>query len=161
MRGVWIRGRRGDLVSASRRNNLSIPVRVWGPQRFAITNFNPHRFLTESRRLPSDHRFGMIASVAFSNSAVASSPKLLERVRWHLRVKHYSIRTEEAYVDWIRRYILFHRKRHPNEMGERMSLPRRRIRLSPRCFSSINRCSIENWISSTKLSALRDRQSSP
>jgi integron integrase len=34
-------------------------------------------------------------------------------------VKHYSIRTEQAYVDWIRRYILFHRKRHPGEMGER------------------------------------------
>jgi Phage integrase, N-terminal SAM-like domain len=54
-----------------------------------------------------------------STAAVASSPKLLDRVRWHLRVKHYSIRTEQAYVDWIRRYILFHRKRHPNEMGER------------------------------------------
>ncbi|PYI47522.1 MAG: integron integrase [Verrucomicrobia bacterium] len=40
-------------------------------------------------------------------------------MRWHLRVKHYSIRTEQAYVDWIRRYILFHGKRHPNEMGER------------------------------------------
>jgi integrase len=52
-------------------------------------------------------------------AAVASSPKLLDRVRWHLRVKHYSIRTEQAYVDWIRRYILFHRKRHPREMGER------------------------------------------
>jgi integron integrase len=36
-----------------------------------------------------------------------------------LRVKHYSIRTEQAYVDWIRRYILFHRKRHPKEMGEK------------------------------------------
>jgi site-specific recombinase XerD len=36
-----------------------------------------------------------------------------------LRVKHYSIRTEQAYVDWIRRYILFHPKRHPSEMGER------------------------------------------
>jgi integron integrase len=36
-----------------------------------------------------------------------------------LRVKHYSIRTEEAYVDWIRRCILFHQKRHPNEMGEK------------------------------------------
>src|SRR5438067_5716813 len=46
-------------------------------------------------------------------------PKLLDRVRWHLRVKHYSIRTEQAYVEWIRRYILFHHKRHPNEMGER------------------------------------------
>jgi integron integrase len=54
-----------------------------------------------------------------TTAAVASSPKLLDRVRWHLRVKHYSIRTEQTYVDWIRRYILFHRKRHPNEMGER------------------------------------------
>src|SRR5207244_3710318 len=92
---------------------------VWRPQRFPIMNFNPHRFLTESRRLPSDHRFGMIASVAFSNSAVASSPKLLARVRFDLRVKPYSIRTERAYVDWIRRYILFHRKRHPKEMCEK------------------------------------------
>ena len=45
-------------------------------------------------------------------------PKLLDRVRSDLRVKHYSIRTEKAYIDWIRRFILFHRKRHPNEMGE-------------------------------------------
>lgn len=49
---------------------------------------------------------------------VVSSPKLLDRVRWHLRVKHYSIRTEQAYVDWIRRFILFHKKRHPDSMGE-------------------------------------------
>jgi integron integrase len=63
--------------------------------------------------------FDTILGVSPSTAAVASSPKLLDRVRWHLRVKHYSIRTEQAYVDWIRRYILFHRKRHPNEMGER------------------------------------------
>jgi integron integrase len=56
--------------------------------------------------------------MAPTTAAVASSPKLLDRVRWHLRVKHYSIRTEQAYVDWIRRFILFHGKRHPNEMGE-------------------------------------------
>jgi integrase len=43
---------------------------------------------------------------------------LLDRVRWHLRVKHYSVRTETAYIDWIRRFILFHTKRHPDEMGE-------------------------------------------
>src|SRR3989440_3501626 len=48
----------------------------------------------------------------------AARPKLLDRVRWRLRVKHYSIRTEQAYVDWIRRFILFHHKRHPNEMRE-------------------------------------------
>ena len=48
-----------------------------------------------------------------------SSPKqsLLTRVRHHLRLKHYSIRTEDAYVHVIKRYILFHHKRHPQEMG--------------------------------------------
>jgi integron integrase len=55
----------------------------------------------------------------FASSPLSSaSPKLLDRVRWHLRVKRYSIRTEQSYVDWIRRYILFHKKRHPIEMGE-------------------------------------------
>jgi integron integrase len=43
--------------------------------------------------------------------------KLLDQVRDVIRVKHYSIRTEESYVDWIRRYILFHNKRHPKDMG--------------------------------------------
>lgn len=44
-------------------------------------------------------------------------PKLLECVRIHLRTRHYSIRTEEAYIDWARRFILFHHKRHPRDMG--------------------------------------------
>jgi len=48
----------------------------------------------------------------------AKKPKLLDRARSDLRVKRYSIRTEKAYIDWIRRFILFHGKRHPNEMGE-------------------------------------------
>jgi len=43
--------------------------------------------------------------------------KLLDRVRVLCRRKHYSIRTEQAYVDWTRRFILFHRKKHPNDMG--------------------------------------------
>jgi site-specific recombinase XerD len=43
--------------------------------------------------------------------------KLLDQVRDLLRIKHYSYRTEQSYVAWIRRYILFHNKRHPNEMG--------------------------------------------
>jgi len=42
---------------------------------------------------------------------------LLDQVRDAIRLKHYSIRTEKAYVSWIKRYILFHTKRHPNEMG--------------------------------------------
>lgn len=44
-------------------------------------------------------------------------PKLLEQMRNKLRAGHYSIRTEQSYLDWARRYILFHRKRHPREMG--------------------------------------------
>ncbi|MGB9618333.1 MAG: integron integrase [Desulfomonilaceae bacterium] len=43
--------------------------------------------------------------------------KLLDQVRDAIRRKHFSIRTEEAYVDWIRRFILFHDKRHPKDMG--------------------------------------------
>lgn len=50
--------------------------------------------------------------------APQKSKKLLEQVSDALRAKHYSYRTEQAYIDWIRRYILFHKKRHPNEMGE-------------------------------------------
>lgn len=45
-------------------------------------------------------------------------PKLLDQVREVLRMKHYSLRTEQAYVNWIKRYIFFHDKRHPEEMGE-------------------------------------------
>ena len=44
-------------------------------------------------------------------------PRLLDRVRDAVRARHYSRRTEKAYVAWIRRYILFHGKRHPSEMG--------------------------------------------
>ena len=43
--------------------------------------------------------------------------KLLDQVRDMLRLKHYSRRTEESYVNWIKRYILFHNKKHPKDMG--------------------------------------------
>jgi integron integrase len=46
-----------------------------------------------------------------------SPPRLLDRVRIKARLMHYSRRTEDAYVQWIVRYILFHNKRHPQEMG--------------------------------------------
>lgn len=54
-----------------------------------------------------------------SQPPVSTPPgkKLLDQVRESLRVKHYSYRTEETYVEWIRRFILFHGKRHPKEMG--------------------------------------------
>ena len=46
-----------------------------------------------------------------------NAPKLLDLLRDRLRLKHYSIRTETQYVQWVRRFILFHGKRHPQEMG--------------------------------------------
>ena len=53
------------------------------------------------------------------STAAPKPPKLLERMRIHLRTRHYSIRTEQAYLDWVRRFILYHNKRHPQEMGAR------------------------------------------
>jgi integron integrase len=47
----------------------------------------------------------------------AQQPRLLEQVRNAIRVRHYSYRTEQAYVDWVRRFVLHHGKRHPREMG--------------------------------------------
>lgn len=45
------------------------------------------------------------------------SPKLLDQVRDKLRLKHYSIRTEVQYVQWVKRFILFHGKKHPLDLG--------------------------------------------
>jgi len=47
-----------------------------------------------------------------------TSPRLLDQVRHAIRARHYSRRTEAAYTHWIRRFVLFHGKRHPAEMGE-------------------------------------------
>jgi len=51
-------------------------------------------------------------------ASVGHKPKLLEQVRNIIRRKHYSIRTEQAYVDWIKRFIIYHNKCHPAEMEE-------------------------------------------
>jgi len=48
-----------------------------------------------------------------------NKPKLLYQVRQVIRVKHYSLRTEESYISWIRRFIFFHNNKHPLEMGEK------------------------------------------
>jgi len=51
---------------------------------------------------------------------MAQKPKkLLDQVRDAVRLKHYAYRTEQSYVDWVRRYILFHNKTHPKDMGEK------------------------------------------
>jgi integron integrase len=56
---------------------------------------------------------------ALTASALSSAkPKLLDQVRQAIRTRHYSVKTEEAYIGWIKRFIFFHNKRHPAEMGE-------------------------------------------
>lgn len=52
-----------------------------------------------------------------TNSGPTQPPKLLDQVAGKMRLLHYSKRTESAYVDWIKRFILFHNKRHPRDMG--------------------------------------------
>jgi hypothetical protein len=46
-----------------------------------------------------------------------ATPRLLDQVREVIRIKHYSIRTEQAYVQWIRRHIIYHGRRQPKELG--------------------------------------------
>jgi site-specific recombinase XerD len=48
----------------------------------------------------------------------SSKPKLPDRVRNVIRYKHYSIRTEQTYTDWIKRYIFFHGRQHPEKLNE-------------------------------------------
>lgn len=52
-----------------------------------------------------------------STPAAPTPPKLLDQVRDKIRVKHYSIRTETQYIQWIKRFIYFHGKRHPRDLG--------------------------------------------
>lgn len=60
----------------------------------------------------------MTASIAGTRSG-RREPRLLDQLRAAIRARHMSKRTEEAYVQWCRRYILFHGKRHPSELGDR------------------------------------------
>ncbi len=55
--------------------------------------------------------------IVATGAAEPQPPKLLEQLRESVRVRHYSLRTEDAYFDWARRFILFHGKRHPKDMG--------------------------------------------
>jgi integron integrase len=58
------------------------------------------------------------AVVRIPHAPLGHKPKLLDQVREAIRMRHYSVRTEEAYIGWIKRFIVFHGKRHPLGMGE-------------------------------------------
>ena len=69
-----------------------------------------------SAATPSLPPSGGVEPCGETNSAAAPR-RLLDRVRDAIRLRHYSIRTEDTYVDWAWRFILFHGKRHPESMG--------------------------------------------
>ncbi len=52
------------------------------------------------------------------DTGTSTPPKLLDQLRDRIRLKHYSLRTEQAYLQWAKRYIYFHGKRHPADMGK-------------------------------------------
>jgi integron integrase len=62
---------------------------------------------------------GLSSTTGVQTFPATQKPKLLEQVRHAIRMRHYSPKTEESYVHWIKRFIFFHHKRHPAEMGER------------------------------------------
>jgi integron integrase len=67
---------------------------------------------------PSTYRSSKPPSAAVGEAQFdAPAPKLLDALRRAIRVRHYAVRTEEAYVQWVRRFILFHNKCHPKELG--------------------------------------------
>ena len=53
------------------------------------------------------------------NNRTENKPRLLDQVRDKLRLKHYSYRTEQSYIAWMKRFIFFHNKQHPDTMGEK------------------------------------------
>lgn len=69
------------------------------------------------RRSPAVKAAPGDGDAALAAGAAAPPPRLLDRMRHAIRVRHFAIRTEQTYVDWARRFILFHGKRHPLEMG--------------------------------------------
>ena len=89
--------------------------------------YSPEGGWSGGARLPkfcgmkTNHKTGRsgVAGLQRPGSGEVKAPRLLERMRIALRLEHYSYRTEGAYIDWVRRFILFHDKRHPLDMGAR------------------------------------------
>jgi hypothetical protein len=72
-------------------------------------------FVSHGRTLP---RSGSRLPVTHTGCTNPPKPKLLDQVRSALRARHYSPRTEQTYCQWIKRFVFFHKLRHPAEMGE-------------------------------------------
>jgi integron integrase len=73
--------------------------------------------MSAAASIPPEDPEGVIADPGNRPAPGLPAPRLLDRVRGEIRSRHYALRTEQSYVQWIRRFILFHDKRHPAEMG--------------------------------------------
>ena len=78
-------------------------------------NSNPSRFSHASEPPGTPHSGGAITPG--SPTVTAGGMKLLDQLRGEIRVRHYSIRTEHTYSEWVDRFIRFHKMRHPSDMG--------------------------------------------
>jgi len=85
-------------------------------QRIIHGRFIPRRPSTRGENTINSSRSPQSAT-QFVRGAAERKPKLLDQVRDAIRTRHYSLRTEESYVRWIKRFILFHGKQHPLEMS--------------------------------------------
>jgi len=117
-------------VNVSKDPSGSIIVAFpYDPSRVAkVKTIEGHEWHPEKKRWSfpdSDGTLGKILKVfdgeeiRLDSALRVKSPSLLDRVREAVQARHYSQRTEQAYIDWIKRFVLFHGKRHPLGMGEK------------------------------------------
>src|SRR5215510_11676975 len=121
MRGVVLSNREGRRSPRIANDTVAVGlfhhepgVIVAAPERMEPTDMALARVTRPAAYPPPDR--GRMLMAWEASTAAAPKPKLLDRVREILRTRHYSRRTE-SYIARIRRYIFFHSKRHPAEMG--------------------------------------------
>ena len=89
------------------------------PGRFAnAPSLLSVRFCIFPMSIPQNYYILITNATSFGGDPMEKD-KLLDQVRTRIRLRHFSVRTEQAYLYWIKRFILFHHKRHPREMGEK------------------------------------------
>jgi hypothetical protein len=109
-----------SFISQSVRYSVGSNPRVFHEGSFQRLKGGPQRMWTTKRRghLGNDRRNLLHLAEGCAETESTYGPKLLPRMREALRSRHYSRRTEQAYCHWVRRFIYFHRMRHPAEMTE-------------------------------------------
>jgi hypothetical protein len=121
------RSRLGILALRAEPTRISCSRRPVGRCNHCVllapSNFDEAGIRREIRSWTDGTAFGWMRSMADSHTTddhpTGRPQKLIERVRHAIRLRHYSHRTEEAYVYWIRRYIVFHKKQHLSALGAR------------------------------------------